>query len=30
MRVLAPADRRLHGQLVDVGAGDERLVARAR
>ena len=28
-RVLASAGRRLHRQLVDVGAGDERLLARA-
>ena len=28
-RVLAARDRRLHRQLVDVGAGDERLLARA-
>ena len=28
-RVLAAADRRLHGQFLDVGAGDERLLARA-
>ena len=29
-RVLAAAGRRLHRQLVDVRAGDERLLARAR
>ena len=29
-RVLLALDRRLHGELVDVGAGDERLLARAR
>jgi len=28
-RVIAAAGRRLHRQLVDVGAGDEGLVARA-
>ena len=29
-RMFAAADRRLHRQLVDVGAGDERLLARTR